>query len=59
MSLESGIVAIIIGVILVVIARAVDIEPTLNKILYIIGIIIVIIGIIILVLALLGIAIAF
>ena len=59
MSLESGLAAIIIGVILVVIARYVQIEPIINKILYIIGIIIVIVGIIILVLALLGVVLLF
>jgi hypothetical protein len=51
----SWLAALIVGVILVIIAKAVDIEPTINKVLYVIGIILIIVAIILLVLSLVGI----
>lgn len=53
-SLESGIIALIVGVALVLIARA-NIEPTINKILYIIGILFIVVAIIAFVLYFVGI----
>ena len=49
-SLGSALAALIVGIILAVIARLVDIEPLVNKILYAIGVILIIIGIILLIL---------
>ncbi len=46
LSLTGALAALIVGIILVVIARLVDIEPVINKIIYVIGIILVIIGLI-------------
>lgn len=53
-SLESGIIALIVGIALVLIARA-NIEPTINKILYIIGILFIVVAIIAFVLYFVGI----
>lgn len=47
-SLTNALAALIVGIILVVISKAVAIEKTVNTILYIIGIILVIVGIILL-----------
>jgi uncharacterized membrane protein len=49
-SLGGGLAALIIGIILAVIARVVEIEPWVNKLLYALGIILIIIGIILLIL---------
>jgi hypothetical protein len=57
LGLGSALAALIVGVILIIIARAVDIEPIINKILYVIGAILVVVGIIFLILGLLGIVI--
>jgi hypothetical protein len=54
-SLETGIIALIVGIALVLIARAVTIEPIINKVLYIIGILLIIVAIIALVLFFVGI----
>jgi len=55
MSLYSGIVMIVIGVILWAIGQSNTIkEATISRILYIIGIILLVVGIIVLVLALIG-----
>lgn len=54
-SLESGIIALIVGIALVLIARAINIEPTINKILYIIGILLIVVAIIAFVLYFVGI----
>ena len=51
LGLGSALAALIVGIILVIIARLVDIEPVVNKILYVIGIILVIIGAIFVLLA--------
>jgi hypothetical protein len=49
-SLGSGLAALIIGIILAVIAKAVVIEPWVNKLLYVLGVILIIIGVILLIL---------
>ena len=49
-SLGGGLAALIIGIILAVIAKIVEIEPWVNKLLYALGIILIIIGIILLIL---------
>lgn len=48
-SLGSALAALIVGIILAVIAKVVEIEPLVNKILYAIGVILIIIGIILLI----------
>ena len=53
-TLGGWVVALIVGIALIILARAIQIEPIINKILYVIGIILVIVGIILLVLWLVG-----
>ena len=48
-SLGSALGALIVGIILAVIAKLVEIEPLVNKILYAIGLILIIIGLILLI----------
>jgi len=54
-SLETGIIALIVGIALVLIANRVPIEPIINKGLYIVGILLVIVAIIAFVLFFVGI----
>lgn len=53
-SLETGIIALIVGIALIVIANRVQIEPIVNNILYIVGVILAILGIIALLLFFVG-----
>lgn len=55
LTLGGALAALIIGIILIIIARAIDIEPIINKIMYAIGAILLVVGIIFLILNLLGI----
>jgi hypothetical protein len=54
-SLETGIIALIVGIALIVIANRVTIEPIVNNILYVVGAILAILGIIALLLFFVGI----
>ena len=55
--LVGSLAMIIIGIILVVIARSIHIEGIINTILYVIGIILVLVGILFLILSLIGVVI--
>lgn len=52
--LVGSIVLIVVGIILVFVARQVTIEPIVNKILYIVGMILILVGILFLILSLIG-----
>jgi len=54
-SLETGIIALIVGIALIIFANRVPIEPIVNNILYVIGAILAILGVIALLLFFVGI----
>ena len=53
-SLETGIIALIVGIALIIIANRVPIEPIVNNILYVVGAILAILGVIALLLFFVG-----